>query len=737
MASSWTTSDETSRLHSLHASGILDSPPDNSFDVLIRIARRTLRMPTAMISFIDEDRQWFKSARGMFESGEQTARNLAFCSEAVASPHSALVVEDATKDKRFSKNPLVTQKGGIRFYAGVPLLDKAGLALGTLCVIDSTPRSLNQEEMETLRDLAESASVALEHFCSLESLRAQAEDRRNSIDQNPQIPWTASPDGHILEVSPSLIVSLAKGPKPVHGADWTRLIHPDDLPDTTRRRENALAAGVPYDIEHRMRAASGEWRWYRSYAAPKRDASGEISLWYGSSEDISERKASEAQVLRMAYHDNLTGLPNRGRFSQLLEAEIARASDTGASFALHCLDLDHFKSVNDRLGHPGGDAVLQQIATRLGSCLRSTDVLARFGSDEFFVIQRDSDQPEAAGQLAERIGAVLSEPLKIEGHLFSVTASIGVAIYPRDGGDPDELFRNSDLALDRAKTTGRALCCVFDADLDERQRLLLALKLDLQDAINRDEFELAYQPLVNMETGQVEEFEALLRWKHPGRGWVSPAEFIPCAEESGLIIPIGEWVLERACREAAAWPGHLRVAVNLSPVQFRDKTLLATTAAALASSGLPADRLELEITESVLLLDDDVNLSLLRDLRKMGIRIALDDFGTGYSSLSYLQRFPFDKLKIDRSLVSRVAEGEGGRAVIRAVIAMCRALQISITAEGVETQEQFDRLRMESCDQVQGYLISRPVPSAQVPTLIAALNNAPKEQSALRSSAGE
>jgi EAL domain-containing protein (putative c-di-GMP-specific phosphodiesterase class I) len=233
-----------------------------------------------------------------------------------------------------------------------------------------------------------------------------------------------------------------------------------------------------------------------------------------------------------------------------------------------------------------------------------------------------------------------------------------------------------------------------------------------------------------METGQVEEFEALLRWNHPGRGWVSPAEFIPCAEESGLIIPIGEWVLNRACREAASWPGQLRVAVNLSAVQFRDKALLETTAAALAASGLPADRLELEITESVLLLDDDVNLSLLRDLRDMGIRIALDDFGTGYSSLSYLQRFPFDKLKIDRSLVSRVAEGEGGRAVIRAVIAMCRALGISITAEGVETQAQFDRLRMESCDQVQGYLISRPVPSAQVPALIKALNVAPREQTA-------
>jgi diguanylate cyclase (GGDEF)-like protein/PAS domain S-box-containing protein len=730
MSAPWTPTDEAARLRSLHVSGILDSLPEKSFDVITRIARRILKMPTAMISFIDQDRQWFKSALGMFSSGQETARHLAFCSEAVESPHSALVVDDATKDPRFSRNPLVTQKGGIRFYAGVPLLDKAGLALGTLCVIDVVPRHLGDDEMETLRDLAESASAALELHRSLASLEAQADDRRNSIDQNPQIPWTASPDGHILEVSPSLIVSLAAGPKPVHGADWTRLIHPDDLPETTRRRENALAAGEPYDIEHRMRAASGEWRWFRSYAAPKRDAEGRINLWYGSSEDISERKTSEAKVLRMAYHDSLTGLPNRARFSQLLETEIARAGKAAASFAFHSLDLDHFKSVNDRLGHPGGDAVLQQIATRLSECLQDNDVLARFGSDEFFIIQRDPVQSDGAAQLAERIGAVLSEPLAIEGHLFSVTASIGVAVYPQDGRDPDDLFRNADLALYRAKTMGRALCCMFDAQLDERQRLLQSLKLDLQDAINRDEFELAYQPLVNMQTGQVKELEALLRWKHPGRGWVSPAEFIPCAEESGLIIPIGEWVLKRACREAAAWPGKMRVAVNLSPVQFRDKALLETTAAALMESSLPADRLELEITESVLLLDDDVNLSLLRDLREMGIRIALDDFGTGYSSLSYLQRFPFDKLKIDRSLVSHVAESEGGRAVIRAVIAMCRALDISITAEGVETQEQFDRLRMESCDQVQGYLISRPVPSSEVPALIIALNETPREQSA-------
>jgi diguanylate cyclase (GGDEF)-like protein/PAS domain S-box-containing protein len=721
--------DETSRLASLCAYGILDSSPDTSFDVITRIACRTLKMPTAMISFIDWDRQWLKSALGMFSSGQETTRDLAFCSKAILSPQSALIVEDATKDARFAANPFVTQKNGIRFYAGVPLLDGAGLALGTLCVIDLVPRHLSDNELETLRDLAESASVALEHHRSLASFRAQAGDRRSSIEQNPQIPWTASPDGHILEVSPSLIVSLAAGPETVHGANWTRLIHPDDLPETTRRREHALAIGEPYDIEHRMRSVDGEWRWFRSYAAPKRDPDGKISLWYGSSEDISERKASEALVLRMAYHDSLTGLPNRARFNQVLEAQIARATDAGASFALHCLDLDHFKSVNDRLGHPGGDSVLQQIAARLSQCLRGADVLARFGSDEFFIIQSNSIQPEGAAELAERISAVLSEPLAIEGHLFSVTASIGVAIFPRDGRDPDALFRNSDLALYRAKTTGRAMCCVFDDDLDECQRLLLALKLDLQDAINRDEFELAYQPLVNMETGQVEEFEALLRWNHPGRGWVSPAEFIPCAEESGLIIPIGAWVLERACREAAAWPGDLRVAVNLSPVQFRDKSLLDMTAAALATSGLPADRLELEITESVLLLDDDVNLSLLQDLRQMGIRIALDDFGTGYSSLSYLQRFPFDKLKIDRSLVSRVAEGEGGRAVIRAVIAMCRALGISITAEGVETQEQFDRLRMESCDQVQGYLISRPVPCSQVPALIASLNNAPREQS--------
>ena len=715
--------DEADRLASLHACEILDTNPDPHFDAITRIACKVLKTPTSAVSFIDADRQWMKSAVGMFKAGGETSRDVAFCAEAILHRTETFIVEDASTDPRFADNPLVQRPGGIRFYAGVPLLDDFGRALGTLCVIDEVPRRLSGRDLDVLRDLAIATSAALDLHRSLVEMRAAEKRRQAAIELNPQIPWTASPDGQILEVSPSLIVTLAAwSDKTLDTSDWTTLIHPDDLPETRRLRERALRLGEAYDLEHRMRSADGTWRWFRSFAVPRRDERNKIVLWYGSSEDITERKLSQEKVFRMAYHDGLTGLPNRLKFSDLLAKQIETAAGDGTSFALLCLDLDHFKGVNDRLGHPVADGVLQQIAARLASCLGPGDILARFGGDEFFIIQ--PCQADSVTLMAERVAATLSQSLTIEGHVFSITSSIGVAVYPQDGTDADALFRNGDLALYRAKATGRATCCLFDATIDGKQRLRLALKLDLQDAINRGEFELAYQPLVSMHTGRVDGLEALLRWRHPSRGWVSPADFIPCAEETGLIIPIGEWVIERACREAASLPDDIRVAVNLSPVQFRDRSLPTMIAAALKRSGLQPERLELEITESVLLLDDDFNTSLLRELRESGIRIALDDFGTGYSSLSYLQRFPFDKLKIDRSLVSRVCEGEGGRVVVRAVVAMCRALGISITAEGVETQKQFDHLRVESCDQVQGYLISRPVPLAEVLPLIERLNAA-------------
>lgn len=714
---------EIARLASLRDSGILDTGPDAYFDAIVRVAREILGVSTAAISFIDRDRQWVKSALGMFAAGDVTSREVAFCNQAIRSPADVLVIEDASRDPRFAKNALVVRPGGIRFYAGVPLLDDAGRALGALCVIDQAPRQVSGPELEMLRDLAIAVGSAMAVHRSLVEANGREQSRKATIDLNPKIPWTSNPEGHILEVSPSLVITLASGTvAPLVPPDWTRLIHPDDLRSVQHLREQAITNGKPYDIEHRMRSADGSWRWFRSFAAPRRDEHGEILVWFGSSEDITERRISQQRAMYLAYHDDLTGLLNRIRFSELFQERVVEAAREDAAVALLCIDLDHFKGVNDRLGHPGGDAVLKQIGARLACCMGPTDVLARFGGDEFFVLQTGTSGDFAA--MAERVSSALSAPLALDEHSFSVTASIGVAQFPRDGAEPDALFRNADLALHRAKTMGRATWRLFDTTLDEQQSRLLCLRIDLKGAIDRNELELVYQPLVNVRTGGVDGFEALLRWQHPLLGWVSPAEFIPCAEESGQIIPIGQWVIDQACREAATWPGELSVAVNLSPVQFRDPNLVGGIAASLERSGLAAHRLELEITESVLMLDDDANLRVLRDLRNRGVRIALDDFGTGYSSLNYLQRFSFDKLKIDRSVIGRVMDGEGGRAVLRAVVAMCRALAISVTAEGVETQEQLEHVRLEDCDQFQGYLISRPVPPAEVLPLVYRLNRA-------------
>jgi diguanylate cyclase (GGDEF)-like protein len=433
------------------------------------------------------------------------------------------------------------------------------------------------------------------------------------------------------------------------------------------------------------------------------------SQWLSTHEDITEQRRAEAQIVHIARHDALTNLPNRMLFDERLTQAVA-LSGRGQRCAVLCLDLDNFKTINDTFGHVTGDALLCSVAERLAACARDVDTVARLGSDEFAILMMGLDLPEHAAELAKRIARSMRKPFEIDDTSVIVTMSIGIAIAPEDGTAAGKLLQCADTALYRAKMEHRGGYRFFEPEMDARLQLRFELERDLRKALHNREFSLVYQPLFNLKANAIAGFEALLRWRHPTRGMVSPADFIPLAEETGLIVPLGAWVLQQACVEAASWPKPVRVAVNLSGMQLKASGLVNTVKHALEHSGLPAKQLELEITESVLLTNNSDTLSTLHALRDLGISIAMDDFGTGYSSLSYLRSFPFDKIKIDQSFIRDITEHHDSTAIIRAVVGLGRSMGMVTTAEGVETQAQLAQLRHEGCNEIQGYLLSRPVP---------------------------
>ena len=441
--------------------------------------------------------------------------------------------------------------------------------------------------------------------------------------------------------------------------------------------------------------------------------------WVATHLDVTEQRRSEARITYMAQHDALTDLPNRVLLRERMEHALAVTRSGGPDLAVLMLALDRFKEVNDTLGHPTGDTLLRAVAARLLGCARETTLIARLGGDEFAVIDYVTNPVVEATALAEKIRKALCDPFDLGDHQVIAGTSIGIAIAPRDGIDCDEILKSADLALYSAKGGGRGAFRFFEPELDQLMHARRNLERELRDALANSEFELHYQPFVNTRTGEISGFEALLRWHHPQRGLVSPAEFIPLAEETGLIVPLGEWVLRTACAEAAKWPAHLRIAVNLSPAQFRSKELVPVIVGALANSGITSQRLELEVTETVIMHDSEAVFAALGQLRKLGVQIALDDFGTGYSSLSFLQKFPFDKIKIDRSFVEELSSArDGSRQIARAVVRFAVSLGKTTTAEGVETREQLDILRAEACGEIQGYYFSPPVHASRVAQMV-------------------
>lgn len=433
--------------------------------------------------------------------------------------------------------------------------------------------------------------------------------------------------------------------------------------------------------------------------------------WVTTHEDVTERMQAQEQITYLARHDALTELPNRVFFRERLSEALERVSST-RPVAVLCLDLDRFKPVNDTLGHPVGDALLKQVAERLKHCVRETDTVARIGGDEFAIVLLNAEDPKGVEALADRLVSSLGRPFYVGSHQITIGASVGISFAPRDALEADRLLKNADLALYQAKTEGRDQYQIFKPELDRKMQSRRTLELDLRRAIADGEFELHYQPLVNVATGGITGFEALLRWNHPTRGVILPGEFISLAEDLGLIVPIGEWVLRQACAAATSWPENISVAVNLSPAQFKGGDLVRTVTSALAVSGIAPSRLELEITEGVLLADSQETLATLHALRKLGVRFAMDDFGTGYSSLSYLRSFPFNKIKIDQSFVQDIFSGTQALSIIRAVADLGKNLGMSTTAEGIETAEQLEQLRAEGCSEAQGYHLGRPMDAA-------------------------
>ncbi len=467
----------------------------------------------------------------------------------------------------------------------------------------------------------------------------------------------------------------------------------------------------------------GEERSWMLTGKPIVDKSGRFVGYHGVGSDVTVVRRSQEQISFLARHDSLTRLPNRVLFNEMLHLGCGRCEEDG--LALLCLDLDDFKSVNDTMGHATGDGILIAVAERLRGCIRDGDIAARLGGDEFAIILKTKDIEEVAA-VARRICERVSRPYHFDGRRVEIGVSIGVTLAPRDGMTPHLLMKNADLALYRAKADGRAIWRFYDVEMDERVQYRRSLQNDLRQALARGEFYLNFQPIIDFQSKRIVAAEALLRWYHPERGQLSPAEFVPMAEGAGLIAPIGAWVLRQACAIAATWPQDVHVSVNLSPLQFRDEELINEVDAALAESGLPPTRLELEITETTVLETNNQTIEALLELHGRGIRIALDDFGTGYSSLSYLRRFPFNKIKIDRSFIRDLGQEKDDASIILAIIGLAKSMKMVVTAEGVETERQAAFLNANGCTQAQGFLFYRPLSAEAIFEAIAENQNSTK-----------
>ena len=528
--------------------------------------------------------------------------------------------------------------------------------------------------------------------------------------------WTAMPDGKIDYVSRRTLEYFGLTLEQILDEGWRDAIHPDDLPECLAHWKRSLETGEYYEVEFRLRRADGTYRWHLARATAGLDTNGKIVNWFGTNTDIDDKKAAEEKLNHYALHDALTKLPNRTEFMNHLTTAINRAeSDKRFRFAVLFLDLDRFKVINDSLGHGIGDKLLVGIARRLKAGVRPGDVVARLGGDEFTILLNETGSAKEVARVAERLLERLSKPFKFDNYEVFTSASIGIIISDANHSQPEDFLRDADSAMYRAKAAGKARYEIFDSAMHVRNINLLELETDLRYAVERNEFEVYYQPIVNLETGEIREFEALIRWRHPTRGLIAPNEFIGIAEETGLIIQIGEWILLEACRQIVAWRrrfpafASLSMSVNLSAKQLMHPSLTAQVREILRQTNLDPRHLKLEVTESTVMENSETALRVLSELRALGISLSTDDFGTGYSSLSYLHRFPFQRLKIDRSFINQMDADIKSEAIVRSILMLGENLEIETVAEGIENADQLWQLRSLGCQIGQGYLFSPPV----------------------------
>ena len=612
--------DEARRLAALHATSLFGTGPEEAFDRVTRMAAKLLKVPTALISLVGSDTQWFKSRCGF--DAQYGSRDASFCGHAILLDQ-PMVVEDTTRDPRFSDNPNVTGAPHVRFYAGVQLYSVERAKLGTLCIIDSAPRELDADELTELHDLARMVEELIHH------------------------------------------------------------------------RQLAIASKRLHDgLQH--------------------NASG------------AQLAAAAGQVEFLLTHDTLTGLANRQALVGAIHTSVANWRARGTPAAVACLNVDRFKRINDALGHAAGDEVLVAITRCLQAGLDDADLLARTGSDEFVLLLDQPGDGDALAQRLRRLMASVNGSVAWAGKDIAITCSLGFALFPLDGEDADTLLSNANTAMRHAKDTGGARLQHFAPGQRRALGRRMALEHQLQRALEREELFLQYQPKVDLQGGSLAGFEALLRWRHPEHGVVSPEEFVPILEETGLIVPIGDWMVRTAVHQMAAWRAAgvpaIPVAVNLSARQFLQGDVATLVEGLLMEADIAPHLLEIELTESLSMADPERSLAIMHRLRKLGVTLSIDDFGTGYSSFSYLKRLPIDKLKIDKSFVHDMVHSSDARAIVQAIVAMAHRMQLRVVAEGVETKEQAMALRETGCDQAQGYYYARPLDAFEAGAYLAPIS---------------